>query len=231
MSVIIGRALPDVRDGLKPAHRRVLYGMRLHGAPEQPWLPQVRQDRRRGDGQLPSARRRVDLRHAGAPLAGLQHAVPPGRRPGELRLGRRRSACGDALHRSAPAGPGRRPDGRPREGHRRLRPELRRNDGRADRPSGADPEPAGERLVGHCRRHGDQRAAAQPPRGHGRGHLRHRRAAEGSSAGQPAARRRTATKDHHPRRATASAVPHRLRARLPHRRHHRRPLGHRAGLP
>ena len=28
MSVIIGRALPDVRDGLKPAHRRVLYGMR-----------------------------------------------------------------------------------------------------------------------------------------------------------------------------------------------------------
>src|SRR6478609_8960080 len=31
MSVIIGRALPDVRDGLKPAHRRVLYGMRLMG--------------------------------------------------------------------------------------------------------------------------------------------------------------------------------------------------------
>ncbi|MEW5981263.1 MAG: DNA gyrase subunit A [Acidobacteriota bacterium] len=31
MSVIIGRALPDVRDGLKPSHRRVLYGMRLMG--------------------------------------------------------------------------------------------------------------------------------------------------------------------------------------------------------
>jgi DNA gyrase subunit A len=29
--VIIGRALPDVRDGLKPAHRRVLYGMRTMG--------------------------------------------------------------------------------------------------------------------------------------------------------------------------------------------------------
>src|SRR2546421_2411960 len=31
MSVIIGRALPDVRDGLKPVHRRILYGMRDMG--------------------------------------------------------------------------------------------------------------------------------------------------------------------------------------------------------
>jgi DNA gyrase subunit A len=31
MSVIIGRALPDIRDGLKPAHRRVLYGMKAMG--------------------------------------------------------------------------------------------------------------------------------------------------------------------------------------------------------
>src|SRR3989337_2187736 len=27
MSVIVQRALPDVRDGLKPVHRRILYGM------------------------------------------------------------------------------------------------------------------------------------------------------------------------------------------------------------
>ena len=37
MSVIVGRALPDVRDGLKPVHRRVLYGM--HEAGMQPSRP------------------------------------------------------------------------------------------------------------------------------------------------------------------------------------------------
>ena len=31
MSVIIGRALPDARDGLKPVHRRILYAMEQEG--------------------------------------------------------------------------------------------------------------------------------------------------------------------------------------------------------
>ena len=31
MSVIVARALPDVRDGLKPVHRRILYAMREGG--------------------------------------------------------------------------------------------------------------------------------------------------------------------------------------------------------
>src|SRR5216117_3734560 len=31
MSVIIGRALPDIRDGLKPVHRRILYSMQQMG--------------------------------------------------------------------------------------------------------------------------------------------------------------------------------------------------------
>ena len=37
MSVIVGRALPDVRDGLKPVHRRILYGMSILGiTPDKP---------------------------------------------------------------------------------------------------------------------------------------------------------------------------------------------------
>ena len=42
MSVIVGRALPDVRDGLKPVHRRILYGMYGLGfTPEKPYRKSV----------------------------------------------------------------------------------------------------------------------------------------------------------------------------------------------
>lgn len=38
MSVIVGRALPDVRDGLKPVHRRILYAMHELGlTPDRPF--------------------------------------------------------------------------------------------------------------------------------------------------------------------------------------------------
>lgn len=43
MSVIVGRALPDVRDGLKPVHRRILYGMYESGTtPDKPYKKSAR---------------------------------------------------------------------------------------------------------------------------------------------------------------------------------------------
>ena len=50
MSVIVGRALPEVGDGLKPVHRRVLYAMYDNGFRPDRELRQVRPRRRRGDG-------------------------------------------------------------------------------------------------------------------------------------------------------------------------------------
>ncbi len=43
MSVIVSRALPDVRDGLKPVHRRILYAMREEGmTPDKPYKKSAR---------------------------------------------------------------------------------------------------------------------------------------------------------------------------------------------
>lgn len=43
MSVIVSRALPDVRDGLKPVHRRILYSMNeLNLTPDKPYRKSAR---------------------------------------------------------------------------------------------------------------------------------------------------------------------------------------------
>lgn len=61
MSVIVARALPDVRDGLKPVHRRILYTMHERGNDPQHPLPQICRYRRCGAGLVPPARRRLGL--------------------------------------------------------------------------------------------------------------------------------------------------------------------------
>ncbi len=64
---------------------------------------------------------------------------------------------------------------RPRQGHGRLRAQLRRLAPRAAGAARALPEPAGQRLVRHRRRHGDEHPAAQPARGDRRDDRLHRR--------------------------------------------------------
>jgi DNA gyrase/topoisomerase IV subunit A len=76
MSVIVQRALPDVRDGLKPVHRRILYAMQEAGLSP-------------GRAYKKSATVVGDVLGKYHPHAGLLAAVPPGRRAGELRLHRR----------------------------------------------------------------------------------------------------------------------------------------------
>ena len=148
MSVIVGRALPDVRDGLKPVHRRVLFSMNENGLqPNRPYA-KCAAHRRRRDGQVPPARRLGDLRHARPARAGLlacatrsstaratsarSTTIPPAAmRYTEARLAP--LARGDAA--------------RPRRRHGRLPAQLRRRAAGADGPAGALPEPARQRLV------------------------------------------------------------------------------------
>ena len=140
------------------------------GARLEQEIRQVRPRGRRGDGQVPPARQPRHLRRAGAHGAGLLHAPAADRRPGQLRLGRRRSAGGGALHRE-PAGQGRaRAARRPRQEHGRVPRELRRLAQGAGGAAGQVPQPAGERLGRHRRRHGHQHPAPQSGRGHRRLH-------------------------------------------------------------
>ena len=50
MSVIVSRALPDVRDGLKPVHRRILFSMHENNYTPDHALQQIGARRRRRHG-------------------------------------------------------------------------------------------------------------------------------------------------------------------------------------
>ena len=111
MSVIVSRALPDVRDGLKPVHRRILYTMHEMGLTSASSYRKCAaivgevMGKYHPHGDAAAVRR---PRPAGADLLA---ALPADRRPGQLRLGRRRPAGGNALHRSAHDGDRRRGPG------------------------------------------------------------------------------------------------------------------------
>ena len=169
MSVIMSRALPDVRDGLKPVHRRIIWDMDEQGfRPDRPFV-EVGPRQRRHHGQVPPARRRRHLRRAGAHGPAVLAAPPADRLPRQLRLARLRPGC-FALHGVPSAPVGDAAARRHRRRDRRHEPDLRRQPRGAGGAAGALPQPARQRQPGHRRRHGHQHPAAQPRRGHRRHH-------------------------------------------------------------
>ena len=147
MSVIVSRALPDVRDGLKPVHRRVLYAM--HEAGLQPNRPTRKSARVVGDvmgNYHPHGDSAIydALVRLAQPFS-LRYPLIDGQ--GYFGSVDGDPAGGDALH-GVPAlahchgdAPGH------RRRHRRLPAELRRVAARAVGAAGALPEPARQRLV------------------------------------------------------------------------------------
>jgi len=83
VSVVKGRALPDVCDGQKPVQRRILYAMNEMGL-------------------AANAKPVKSARVGGDVLGKLLAALSADRRPGQLRLARWRRCRRDALHRGAP---------------------------------------------------------------------------------------------------------------------------------
>ena len=92
--------------------------------PLEPAVQEVGAGIRRRDGQVPSARRRRDLRHDGPHGAAVLAALSADRRTGQLRIGRRRQRGGLEVHRSPLVEDRRGDDRRPRSRDRRLRAEL-----------------------------------------------------------------------------------------------------------
>ena len=147
MSVIVGRALPDVRDGLKPVHRRVLYAM--HEANIVWNRPYVKCARVVGDvmgkyhphgdtaiyDTLVRMAQDFSLRY---PLVDGQGNF--GSVDGDNAAAMRYTECrlqkiANELTR------------RHRQGDGRLRPELRRQGAGAHGPAVAPAQPAGQRLA------------------------------------------------------------------------------------
>lgn len=168
MSVIVGRALPDVRDGLKPVHRRVLYAMHeLNNDWNRPYKKSARivgdvigKYHPHGDSAVYDTIVRMaqdfSLRYMLVDGQGNFGSVDgdnaAAMRYTEIRLSK-------IAHE---------PAGRHRQGNRRFRAELRRQRNRAVHPARAHSEPADQRLVRDRGRYGDQHPAAQPQGGGGR---------------------------------------------------------------
>ena len=159
MSVIVSRALPDVRDGLKPVHRRILYAMNESGY--TPNKPHMKSARTVGDV--------IGKYHPHGDSAVYDTMVRLAQ-PFSLRLplidghgnfGSIDGRC-HALHRGASRQAGYGTFARPGQGNGRFPAQLRRVAAGAYGTAVALPESAGQRLERHRCRHGHQHPAPQP---------------------------------------------------------------------
>ena len=165
MSVIVGRALPDVRDGLKPVHRRVLYAMHDLGLqPNRPYRKSafivgevMGKYHPHGDQAIYDTLVRMaqdfSLRYmlvdGQGNFGSIDDDPPAAMRYTEARLARLATEMlRDIEAETVDFGPN-----------------YDESSAGAAGAAGAVPEPARQRLLGHRRRDGDEHPAAQPGRG------------------------------------------------------------------
>ena len=160
MSVIVSRALPDVRDGLKPVHRRILFSMHENGhTPDKSYVKSARivgdvmgKYHPHGDAAIYDAlvrmaqpfSMRLPLIDGQGNFGSVDNDPPAAMRYTESRLAKPALALLEDLD----------------EGTVDFQAELRRQGARADGSAGAFPQSAGQRRRRHRRRHGDEHSAA-----------------------------------------------------------------------
>ena len=170
MSVIVARALPDVRDGLKPVHRRILYAMQEggyeHGKPPRKSALIVgdvmgKYHPHGGDAIYDALVRlaqdfsmRLPLIDGQGNFGSMDGDPPAAMRYTEVRL----ALAADALLADID------------KDTVDFRPNYDEVGPGAERAAGPVPEPPGQWRGRHRGRHGDQHPAAQSGRGHRRLH-------------------------------------------------------------
>ena len=165
MSVIVARALPDARDGLKPVHRRILYAMKEGGYDStRPFRKSARivgdvmgKYHPHGDTAIYDAMvrmaqdfsMRLPLISGQGNFGSMDGDPPAAMRYTEARLASAAETLLADIDKDTVE----------------FQPNYDEREQRADGPAGGLSQPAGQRRRRHRRRHGDQHPAAQSRRG------------------------------------------------------------------